>query len=166
MYNYILCQPASKIFWRLCILEHPNGHTVNSLWNPMILKIHNHKDIKLKILHLWLFCLSNCTNCQESFVWRKFRKILFQYFSGLAETESFAKLIILHSKLVYTAVRIILEQTTFRNIAYHLSRCTNCPSRSTMEKGLHKSCYNISAGVLEVGLRDDYFPFSTVQIIV
>ena len=26
MYYYILCQPPPKIFWLLCILEHPNVH--------------------------------------------------------------------------------------------------------------------------------------------
>ena len=33
MYNYILCQSTPKIFWLLCILEHPNGQeTLETFW--------------------------------------------------------------------------------------------------------------------------------------
>ena len=65
-------------------------------WKYTITKISN-----------WKFCISDyfvfqtvqTVSVRKVLFGGKFRKILFQYFSGLAETESFAKLIILPSKL-------------------------------------------------------------------
>ena len=50
MYNYVLCQSAPKIFWRLCILEHPIVDV--SGWRSMFSFPKSHRQMYWVAVHM------------------------------------------------------------------------------------------------------------------